>query len=155
MKYIFFLYCIFAFLQIGFAQTKIFPGLPFERAVAYRMYGNDLSSVVADDGNLAEGDVDITTGVELDSRQVLTLLRIVNDTVTYGNFYSRCFTPHHGVVFYGKKNQIVGSLTICFECDYLIADPPIPAIKLYKISRGFSEKGEAVLEGLMKEILEK
>ncbi|TAE33403.1 MAG: hypothetical protein EAZ92_00590 [Candidatus Kapaibacterium sp.] len=45
------------------------------------------------------------------------------DMTTIGNHKKRrvketkCFIPHHGIVFYGKNSEMVAHLSVCFECN--------------------------------------
>lgn len=157
---IFMKYILLLLIQIGIfshivAQDPngLFSGVPFERVVAYRMYGKDMYSIVEKDNTLYEKGVDISSGVVLNPTQVHTLLAFINDTTSYGGGLARCFIPHEGLVFYDPKGKIVAHLTICFECNYLRASPSIPILESSKISPGFSRSQKYLLQSLMKEIL--
>lgn len=39
-------------------------------------------------------------------------------------FVAACFDPHHGVLFYDKKNKVVASVNICFSCNNAQISPP-------------------------------
>lgn len=153
-------YILLLLIQIGIFlhvvaqdEASLFPGVPFERVVAYRMYGKGAYSIVEKDNTLYEKGVDISSSVVLNPTQVRTLLAFINDTTSYGGGLASCFIPHDGLVFYDQENKIVAHLTICFECNYLRASPSIPILESKKISRGFNRNQKSLLQSLMKEIL--
>ena len=85
--------------------------------------------------------------------------RVVGRASTYGGDFAACFDPHLGLVFY-KDHQIVGELSVCFECNYLRSSMEIPASTSTDVKSGsatfphfgFSPSGKAALMGLCNEL---
>ncbi len=59
----------------------------------------------------------------LDMQNIAEILTQSSDLVAKG--LSKCFIPRHGIVLYDQADSIVAHLSICFECDQIVAFPPI------------------------------
>lgn len=79
---------------------------------------------------------------------------------TYGEGTAACFNPHFALVFY-KNNKPINQISICLDCNYLIADLDIPAETHRKIDKGtaneytligFRKSGKATIISLCKEL---
>lgn len=81
------------------------------------------------------GSVDRTSGVrrlhgrdlaeaELTPAQAGALVRLLGDESAYGGSQAACFDPHHSLIFY-RRDEIVGFVDLCFECNVLEASPHI------------------------------
>ena len=101
----------------------------------------------------------LSTGIngkrKLLPEQVIDLIHIVGDTVTYQGVTASCFTPRLGFVFF-SKGKITGHIDVCFECHDLQSSPYI-AIYEYRTktnseySFGLGQKGEESLMTLCKQ----
>lgn len=79
---------------------------------------------------------------------------------TYGEGTAACFNPHFALVLY-KNNKPINQISICLDCNYLIADLDIPAETHRKIDKGtaneytligFTKSGKATIISLCKEL---
>ncbi len=69
----------------------------------------------------------VTKTVTLDDEQARLLLATLRDKKSYGEPEPRCFIPHHGFAFYDDVGTLLGQVGLCFMCQNLRSDPPIPA----------------------------
>ncbi len=126
MKYL--LFFIFLFVQFSFsaeAQTNEWPYTDYAYAKAY-MYNlnSDLHSHYQ---IIKNGELDKTVtsqAVLLTKKQAQ---KIINSTakdikgLLVG--LSKCFDPHHAIVFYDKENKPVASMMFCFHCEAIRLNP--------------------------------
>lgn len=57
------------------------------------------------------------TGRTLSQAQLTQLLNVINgDTRILNEGLAKCYEPHHGVVFYNEKKEIVSGFDVCFLC---------------------------------------
>ncbi len=73
-----------------------------------------------------------------DMLNIVEILSQSSDLVAKG--LSKCFIPRHGVVLYDQADSIVAHLSICFECDQIVASPPIRYKKVTKENVVWKEK---------------
>lgn len=95
--------------------------------------------IIDDENNVHPSVIDsLTTELSLESKEV-----IINALITETDFeeesVASCFEPHHGLVFKTKENEIIGSMSFCFECNQYRLKPKkatyIPMITLRKICK--------------------
>lgn len=82
-----------------------------------------------------------TFSSELEPYDIQNIVEILNqssDLVAKG--LSKCFIPRHGIVLYNSTDSIVGHLSLCFECDQIVAVPPIRYKKVSKENSVWKEK---------------
>ena len=89
-------------------------------AVAYDFTQEKNSDLVVVDKRLHKGV--FFSSQALSKSQVATLMASITGKHTPWR-PAMCFEPHHGFVFYDKKNAIIGSLSICFGCKSYQASP--------------------------------
>ncbi|TXD83212.1 hypothetical protein ESY86_13555 [Subsaximicrobium wynnwilliamsii] len=72
---------------------------------------------------------------------------------SYGNSTMPCFDPHFAIVYYLQEKR-VGTISICLECNYLIASEKIPAteLKIIEISDEYSYPAKGFSKATRKEI---
>lgn len=96
----------------------------------------------------------------LSKNDVGELIKIIDDTATYGMPPLSCSTKEIGAIFY-NKGKITGFITFSFECDNLKSSFIIPANEKYKINAGeegyyiyscFSNSGKRKLVEYFKQI---
>jgi hypothetical protein len=128
--------------------------ITFDKVVAfnYNLPG-DTSEINRVDEVIVNGRLHnklIKPGKTLSSKQQKELIKILNDTNSYGGETVLCFEPRLTYVFYNKE-KIIGHVDICFECSQLESSIYIPAHSYWfdmgKGIEGFS--GES-FEGLLK-----
>ncbi|MCP4149316.1 MAG: hypothetical protein GY757_16330 [bacterium] len=80
----------------------------------------------------------IGNGMLLNKKQVENLVETTNQNVA-GLIMglSKSYIPHHGIVFYNKKNKPVATITLCFDCEAIRVTPQP---EYSKITRELSEK---------------
>ena len=90
----------------------------------------------------------VTQSFKADKATVSGLNKLLKSKTAFGQAMATCFEPHLGIVYYlgGKP---AGSITICMDCNRLIADFRIPAQEqgkqedgeyVYYIASGMSKK---------------
>lgn len=156
-----------------------FDTMKYDRVVAYDYEGGETGRQIVKNGELIKRDTLSKRGIgtiyhqkELSQAQITRFNNTIGDTASYGLGAASCFTPRLGFVYY-RKGKIVGHISICFECNYLVSTPAIPAVysvanrrnginigdwrkgnteKDYKPFWGFSLSGMEKLSGLCKEL---
>lgn len=78
----------------------------------------DINNEIIDkDNNVHPCVIDsLTTELSLESKEVI-INALINETDFEEEWVASCFEPHHGFVFKNKKNDIIGSMSFCFECN--------------------------------------
>lgn len=98
------------FIPWSYAKAYTFNFFPARHGVQLRIFEN---------GKWSEF---INSEVIIDRERALRVVRLVNSTK--GSFEtSKCPFPRHAFVFFDDKNEPVGGVDICFECDDLFAWP--------------------------------
>lgn len=104
-------------------QGVVFPSKEYSRVVAYEFEDQQGNYII----NKGQLNATVIDSVEMDAKQAKAVLAILNDPNTYGGTPTRCFIPRMGLVYYNAKNQPVGHVSICLQCDHLGAVPTIAA----------------------------
>lgn len=108
---------------IEHSEAVTFSELSYERAVAYEYDGTGGFLILDRGGELHQS---VTSSKPLSSDQAADLVNLIDDPKMYGANYADCFDPHLGVVFY-RLGRVVGHVSICLDCNYLLGSQPIPA----------------------------
>ena len=136
-----------------------YKNLLYDSIVAYDFMGDGDRSIVYKD----RLDRSAKHPRKLSPQQTEKLIATVTDTATYGNGTAACFNPHLGFVFY-HNGKIKSSISVCFGCNYLIADEYLPAHNHYNFLEvgddytirralfGFSEQGKEKLMQMCEEL---
>lgn len=102
----------------------------------------------------------ISKSIELSKDQLNSLLTVLTSTSSYGNTTASCFDPHLAIVYYNNEN-IVASIDICLDCNYLSSSVEIPATsnKMIKVdqdysypARGFSKEARKAIHQFCSDI---
>lgn len=138
--------------------NRYFPDFSFDEVIAYDY-----------DGEMESFGIEIIQNNKLTPykkkalltpKQIKNLIADLNAETTYGGTKAVCFNPHLGIVFYNKK-KVVGYISICFECNYLVSSKLIPVTEkkiiaiyddLVVFADGFSELGVEKLSALCREL---
>lgn len=138
--------------------NRYFPDFSFDEMIAYDY-----------DGEMESFGIEIIQNNKLTPykkkavltpKQIKNLIADLNAETTYGGTKAVCFNPHLGIVFYDKK-KVVGYISICFECNYLVSSKLIPVTEkkiiaiyddLVVFADGFSELGVEKLSALCREL---
>ena len=163
---------VFAQKQKIYTRTELtnpFEKIKYDSIVAYnfqidatgkKKYGQQ--SILLKIGDLNMSTI-LLPGKKLSKEQTAKLFKLLLDTLTYGGNTAAGFDPHLAFVFYGEK-KILGVINISMECNYLQANPEIPASKYgyHKIDfgdgvsivfdEGFSKKGRKSLKKICAEL---
>tara|TARA_R110002050_G_scaffold286351_2_gene436737 strand:+ start:871 stop:1431 length:561 start_codon:yes stop_codon:yes gene_type:complete len=119
-------------------------------------------------GILSNGIIDVKNvdySILLGSEEERRLIKILTDTMTYGENEPSCFLPEVGFVFYDSDSNIIAVIDISINCNHLSSSINIPAECYYDYSvgkdaegemmismGGFSKEGKLVLEKLVESI---
>ncbi|HRI28596.1 MAG TPA: hypothetical protein PK239_01305 [Chitinophagales bacterium] len=79
-----------------------------------------------------------------DMLQIVQIMTQTSDMVAMG--LSKCFIPRHGIVLYDDQNNIQAQLSMCFECDQIVASPPVRYKKIFSKQKVWKEKDIAKAE---------
>jgi hypothetical protein len=86
-------------------------------------------------------DSSIVARVRLNKQSVNDLLTTINNSLP--ELYmglSKCFIPHHGLVFYNHRNEVIAHLSLCFYCEVIKAVPAVLPEKAFESPHLFEEK---------------
>lgn len=113
--YILFISLLISFLSFS-QQNKVqtFGKIKFDKITAYNFEGDGEN--ILDEKRQLQKKM-IKKERNLSSTQINYLHTNLKDTKNFGGIYAACFNPHLAVVYY-LKDKIVGSIDICFECNY-------------------------------------
>lgn len=134
-----------------------FDTLSYDKVIAYDYKGDGNKNVV-----VAKKMKLIRAEKELSEKEIASFHRIVGDTNTYGGQTAACFDPHFGLIYY-KGKTVVGHISICLQCNFLVASVNIPASEKKKIyvgddpedfyyAHGFSKTGRIKLSEVVKSL---
>lgn len=104
--------------------SKIFPGFKYTKAIAYDYDGSEKGDLIIEKGKIHSS---VKKQITLDKEQTEELLSVLNDTLSYGADYSRCFKPHLGIVFYDENDIPKAQISLCFLCNQHNSFPLISA----------------------------
>uniref|UniRef100_UPI0040499DDA hypothetical protein n=1 Tax=Flavobacterium sp. TaxID=239 RepID=UPI0040499DDA len=113
-----------------FGQANPFQHLKFDKVVAFEYDGEGGLLI---ENCLGQKDEKIKQKRTLTAIQIQKITTILTSNTSYGNTTMSCFDPHFALVYY-LKNEIVGTISICLDCNYLISSEKIPATELKMIS---------------------
>lgn len=139
------------------AQDNPFAKLDYDRVVAYEFQGMGMQLI---EKCLEEAPQKINKELELSPAQVSKLEGIITAKTAYGSTTAACFDPHFAVIYY-KGEEIVATVDICLECNYLMASEEIPATSLKMIhptedfsypAKGFSPETRKQLHTFVKSL---
>jgi len=84
----------------------------------YPESNHDISNEIIDnDNNVHPSIIDsLTTELSLESKEVI-INTLITETDFEEEWIASCFEPHHGLVFKNKENDVIGSMSFCFECN--------------------------------------
>jgi hypothetical protein len=89
---------------------------------------------------------------ELDSNSIDKIYNALLYETTYNEVASDCFMPHHGIIFYDIDDNIIGHISICFECNTYVFKPnrinyvPITIFKQIVMKNKLPIKGHVIRE---------
>jgi hypothetical protein len=135
-------------------SSKIFPGFNYTKAIAYDYDGSEKGDLIIEKGKLHPS---VKKEFTLSKEQTEALLVALNDTLSYGADYSRCFKPHMGIVFYDENDKPKAQISICFLCNQHNSFPLISAQEKVRNSHpeklhGYSDKGRKALINLCRSL---
>lgn len=136
-----------------------FDKLNYDKIIAYEFQGSEepYPNVIDKHGKFVPV---ITAQKALSQIQADKILLALSKKSTYGEGTAACFNPHFALVFY-KENKPINQISICLDCNYLIADLDIPAETHRKIDKGtaneyaltgFTKSGKTAIINLCKEL---
>ena len=83
-----------------------------------------------------------TVGVLLSKSKIKELDRILASPDRAGEYaIKECFLPRHGVVFWDKNQNPTGWVSVCFECNQIMANPKCDKNDLMDLKSFFKELG--------------
>ncbi len=143
-----FLILLIPFLVVG--QYNPFEKLKYNKVVAYEYQGN---AELLIERCLEEEKEKINKTRTLTNDEIRRFENIITAKTSYGNTTMSCFDPHFAVVYY-LEEKIVGAVSICLDCNYLISSEKIPAteLKMIKISDDYSYPAKGFSKGTRREI---
>ncbi|HEX6915403.1 MAG TPA: hypothetical protein VF145_09185 [Chitinophagaceae bacterium] len=124
-----------------------FGHLDYDKVIAYDFAGSEETypNVIDREGKFVPVVVRQQSLSQLQADRILSALAARS---SYGEGTAACFQPHFGLVLY-KGNRKVNQLSVCLDCNYLIAEIPIPAETAKKMNAG--TEAEIVLSGFSKQ----
>lgn len=137
---------------LTFGQSNPFNKLNYDKVIAYEYQGEGglLIEIC-----LKEEKDKINKTKTLTNKQTEKLETILTSEKGYGNTTMACFDPHFAVIYY-LNEKIVGTISICLDCNYLISSEKIPAteLKMIEISDDYSYPAKGFSKNTRKEIYE-
>ncbi|MDX2171569.1 MAG: hypothetical protein SFY56_00515 [Bacteroidota bacterium] len=134
-----------------------FDTLKYDKVIAYDYNGSPEMQIVTN-GQVIPIKNRIFKQSELTKEQLKKFNKTLGNTKSYGEGTAACFDPHFGIVYY-NQNKIVGYISVCLSCNYLISFPKIPAQNSHKTdlcdecyAYGFSKYGRKNISELVKEL---
>ena len=105
---------------------------------------------IGPDGKLC--DAVVTPGVTLSTAQAEEALQLTRTRTTYSKEYTKCFLPHHALVFFDAGDHPVGFVSICFMCRQAAISPALAIAKPYDGYYAFSAAGMEHLQALCRAV---
>lgn len=122
-----------------------FDTLQYDQVIAYDYDGQANNPIVKDSQLIKRGyHGQIYGQTELTKMQIAVFHKIIGDTATYGGMTAACFDPHMGIVYY-KQGKIVGYISVCISCNYLLASMPMP---VSEVKKKYIDKEKTILTSL-------
>jgi hypothetical protein len=150
-------FCLLLLCNYSFSQKNIFKNIDCDSIVAYEYEGT--GNVLIQDAVKSKNEL-ITKSKQVDSKFAKNLGSIITDSKAYGQTTAFCFDPHLGILFW-KDGNIVESISICLECNFLKSSKSIPATSIKQIqisddysypAKGFSRKTRVKIDNLCREL---
>lgn len=132
MKYGLILCAVYCWSYCSIAQENPFEQLEYDRAVAYEYQGDggrDIRFV------LQRPSIPVDSSIVLSPTQVAAFETLICGKDGYGANKSDCFDPHFAVAYF-QGDSLIASVNVCLMCNYLIADPEVPATRAVVIDAG-------------------
>lgn len=104
--------------------------------------GRELSFPIGIDGQVRSRESVIAKRPT--TEQFTRLWAALTSPASYGGEVSACFFPRHAVAFFDAKDELVGQIAICFECNQVEAMPRLEGVPAVEDAR---EHGDAVMSG--------
>ncbi len=125
MKRTFIFLLLFTLIFQANAQKKDWPYIDYAYAKAYMYnFNSDLNSHYQIIKNETIDETALPSEKTLSKKQIDELIDLTNkkiDGLIIG--LSKCFNPHHAVVFFNKTNKPVASIMFDFECEAIRVQP--------------------------------
>ena len=137
--------------QETYKVRKGFPSAPFVSVEAYafnqELKGRpDCRRLIQKDGSVCHTAVEKVA--TLSRRQIKKVRKMATSRSTYSRYGSKCFIPRHAFVFRDAEGEVVGEMTICFECEMMHLFPDAaPDDK-----QGLSRKGMKAFRKLLTDL---
>ena len=91
---------------------------------------------------------------ELSKDSVKYVLDLMSKVTNYMDSPADCFSPRHGIVFYDNVGRIIGSVSICFECNRYISQPEsVNHVKINALRKMFINYGFPIKDGEIRRII--
>ena len=118
---------IFTRAQLNNKLSKLI----FDKVVMYDFEGGKgiALHIIDEKGNLAKT---VKKEIVLSKETIKELNLKLGKIKSYGGPTSACFEPHLGFVYY-LKNNVVGHLTFCLDCNRLSSSIRLPALEQEKV----------------------
>jgi len=105
-----------------YKARKGFPSAPFVSVEAYafnqKLEGRpDCMRLIQADGSVCHTAVEKVA--TLSRKQIKKVRKMATSRSTYSRYGSKCFLPRHAFVFRDGEGEVVGEMTICFECEMM------------------------------------
>ena len=133
-----------------FGQSNPFKKLKYDKVIAYEYQGEGGLMI---EKCLKNEKEKINKTMTLTDKETEKLENILTSEKAYGNSTMFCFDPHFAIIYF-LKEKIVGTISVCLECNYLISSEKIPAteLKMIKISDDYSYPAKGFSKNTRKEI---
>jgi len=95
--------------DIASATLYIYNPIKFE----HKAFGN---LILNKEDELSPYIIDSLT-TELELIEVNKLKKYIITETTFRNQGAECFDPHHGIILRNSKKEIIGDISICFQCN--------------------------------------
>ena len=144
MKYIISILILVLSTLVSGQGLNPFDSIDYDKVIAYEFQGEGARMITY---CLENEPRRISKTLELTESQLDPLLRILTSDSSYGNITAACFDPHLAIVYY-RNEDILATIDICLDCNYLSSSIEIPATKSKSIkvdeefsypARGFSK----------------
>lgn len=137
--------------------TNPFDTLTYDKVIAYDYNGSPEMQIVIK-GEVLPIKSRIFKQTELTKQQVSKFHKIIGTPKSYGGSTAACFDPHFGIVYF-NQNKIVGHISVCLACNYLMSSATISAQNSHTTdlcetcyAYGFSKRGRKNISALVKEL---
>ncbi len=98
-----------------FAPEFQLEGLASIRAYSINLDGEAMGRSLVNSSGALNDTREPEEGVALTRQQALVLFRAVSEEVESYPM-ARCYNPHHGFAFLSSEGELLGHISVCFEC---------------------------------------